>query len=125
MQGAGGLPLGGQQPVQVAVELLGQGERGQRLVHGRAVDDDGVPAGRLPGTPCGPGQRGPAQGAQQGELLGAGEFGEFLGVQRPRAQEGQEGLRGALEVRRPAAEVPAGVGAGRPQAGNPGDGGGR
>ncbi len=73
-QGAGGLALFGEQPGQVAVELFGQGEGGDQFggLRGGHHQDVGV---------------GGAQRPQQGELPGAGQRRELLGVQRGGADQ--------------------------------------
>lgn len=63
-QGAGRLPLGREQAAQVAAELLGEGEQAECLGGGRQVHDQQL-------VPLAEG--GVAQGAEEGELLGAGE----------------------------------------------------
>src|SRR5690606_39939883 len=71
-QGAGRLPFGREQAAQVAAEFTGEGEQGEGALGGREVDDEEVVLlrqGRVP------------QGAQQGELLGAGQRGQFVGLQ--------------------------------------------
>lgn len=99
-QGARGLPLRRQQPAQIAAELLGQGEEHERLGNGGQVDDEEV---------VGLGERGVAQGAQQGEFLGAGQGGDLLRVQRGGAEEVERGGRALLEGHEAVAEARGGV----------------
>ncbi len=85
-QGAGRLPLGREQPAQIAAELLGEREGGEGLGGGRQVDDHGVVRAVVGGV---------AQGAQQGQLLAAGQRGELVAVE-PVGAEQVEGSGGTF-----------------------------
>ena len=100
-QRAGRLPLGREQAAQIAAEFLGEGEQGEGLRGGREIDDEQVV--RL-------GEGGVAQGAQQRELLGAGERGDLLGVQAGGAQEVEDVGRAFLERGEVVPETGGGVG---------------
>ncbi len=80
-QGAGGLAFRWQEAAQIAAELLGEAEQRERLWGRGQVDHEQVV--RL-------GERRVAEGAQEGELLGAGERGEFLGVESGGPEEVQD-----------------------------------
>lgn len=101
-QGAGGLAFGGEQPAQIAAELFREGEQGQGLGQRREVDDEGVVAGEVA-------LGGAAQRVQQGELRGAGEFGELLAVEPARAEEVEDAGGTVLQLGEFGAEVLAGV----------------
>ncbi len=114
-QGAGRLPLGREQTAQVAAQLLGEGEQGEGLRQGREVDDEEVVALAEGGVP---------QGAQEGQLPGAGQRGDLLGVQPGGAEQVQDVRGAALEggevlaeafggVRAPGGEVRGGLDGGR------------
>ncbi|CAO0827926.1 hypothetical protein SMICM17S_09655 [Streptomyces microflavus] len=103
-QGAGGLAFGGQQPAQVAAELFGEGQQGEGLAERREVHDEGVVAA---GGPVARG--GAVEGVQEGELRGAGEFGELLAVEAPGSDQVQHAGSALLELGEFGAEVLAGV----------------
>src|SRR5690606_11773842 len=87
-QGAGRLPFGREQAAQVAAEFTGEGEQGEGALGGREVDDEEVVLlrqGRVP------------QGAQQGELLGAGQRGQFVGLQAGGAEQVECGAGAVLQ----------------------------
>src|SRR5690606_15417001 len=87
-QGAGRLPFGREQAAQVAAEFTGEGEQGEGALGGREVDDEEVVLlrqGRVP------------QGAQQSELLGAGQRGQFVGLQAGGAEQVECGAGAVLQ----------------------------
>ncbi len=107
-QGAGGLAFGRQEAAQIAADLGGQGEQPDRFGGRRHIEDEQVPGAR--------GVLG-AQGVQQREGLGAGEFGEFVLVQGGGAEQIEGGSGAFLEGEELLAEALAGVDAAGVQAG--------
>ncbi len=99
-QRAGRLALGRQQTAQIAADLGGQGEQPERFGGGGHVDDDHVPVAR--------GVFG-AQRVQQREVLGAGEFGEFVLVEGAGAEQVEGRAGPLLEGEEFLAETVAGV----------------
>src|SRR5690606_15647283 len=114
-QGAGRLPFGREQAAQVAAEFTGEGEQGEGALGGREVDDEEavlLRQGRVP------------QGAQQGELLGAGQRGQFVGLQAGGAEPVAGGAGAVLQGGEVLPEVRVGLDAagGEPRGGLDGRG---
>ena len=83
-QGAGRLALGRQKAAQIAAEFLGEGEKGEGAGEGREVDNDEVGCRVVQ-------EGGVAQGAQDGEFLGAREGDDLVGFEGRGAEEVQGG----------------------------------
>ena len=69
--------MGGQQPIEVPAEDLGEGEQAQRLGARGAVDDDEIPVAGVDGE---------RQGQEGMDLVGSGERDEFVGDDRVHVQ---------------------------------------